>query len=845
MKTAAFVLLVFLTKWFTSISVEAAVASNVLQQCDCKGDLSLGGTPNTSQSRTEILLTAFFSFNDCNNTRGAGSTTTYHLIPAALLAAEEINNSSDILESYHVTLDIRDTQCDPALGNYQFIQSIKDRAVDPPDNSFNLAILGPGCSSAVTQAIAGVAGRGLNIPQVSYGYNLPVLANKREKLPSFFQTTRSIDLTTISALRLLSHLGWTNNIGVVYETSDLFNLVIEMFVRLSSSAPSGVEFINSETVIPITRFAQVTDNSERTDQETITAFMNGIVHDEVRVIVGFVSERIASLLMCMTRNVTVPSDGFLFIFVGSLSEDWWRDNAFCLLESKEVESVIIVSGESIVINSSTPLPSLNGRTIHDFKVDYSSRLSSWCPLSYNSPDPLAAATYDAVWSIAKALDDNSDLLNVSNTDGYQYNSIIYEAVLTSLYGTNFTGVSGQVQFNEKGERVGIDVVLQMQNGILTIAGKFKPDHDEIIADSFQWFGVSTDPPSDTPTIIGKSVSPPILIISMVFTLTGMAFACSMCCFNCRYAKHKIIVASSQKLNYVIIAGTFFAYTTIVILAILESPLGQLMSDELFKTVCIVRIWILPLSFTLSYGTMLAKAWRIYRIFNDPWISKRPLKDYHLMLIVLGLGLVDIMYLIPWTIVDPYRRFPSLGETNYRDFSRCSFFSCSSEMLILWLGILTAYKVIVMLAGVVIISLVQKNVKQKKYFNDSKSLAGALYTTALSFIFGVMLQLLFTFQQEIVLAYVASATWVNISSSGTLISVFIPKWYKICIKHEKGKKYKTARSIFYMQHPEVSQPIGESIGSLSVGSLTGLNNVNQTVMYDITEDDIATITGTDL
>ncbi len=836
MKHAAFVFLIFLTKWLSSDGVEAAIA-RALQQCDCKGDPSfLGSTPKSGQ--TEIVLTAFFSFKDCNNPREAGSTTTYHLIPAALLAVEEINNSSDILGEFHVTLDIRDTQCDPALGIFQFIQSINDRAVGPPDNSLTLAILGPGCS-AVTQAIAGVAGRGLNIPQVSYGYNLPVLTSKREKFPSFFQTARSIDLTTVSALRLLSHLGWTNNIGVIYETSDLFNLVIEMFVRLSSSTRSSVEFVNGETIIPITRFAQVTDDS---DQGTIGAFINGIVRDEVRVIVGFVSNRIASLLMCMTRNVSVPSDGFLFVLVGPSNEQWWMNNEFCQLESNEVESVIVVSGESIVTDPSTPLPSQNGRTIHDFKVDYSSRLSSWCPLRYNSLDPLAAATYDAVWSIAKALDDNCDLLNVNNTDHYLYNSLIYKSILASLNVTNFTGVSGQVQFNEKGERLGIDVVLQMQNGVLTLAGKFKPDHDEIVADNFQWFGVTTSPPSDTPTVIDESVSYPILIISMVFTLTGMAFACSMCCFNWCYAKHKIIIASSQKLNYIIIAGTFFAYTTIVILAILESPLGQLMSDELFKTICVVRIWILPLSFTLSYGTMLAKAWRIYRIFNDPWVSKRPLKDYHLMLIVLGLGLVDVMYLIPWTIIDPYRRFQSLGETDYRAFSRCSFFSCSSEMLILWLGILTAYKVIVMLAGVAIISLVQKNVRQKKYYNDSKSLAGALYTTALSFILGVFLQLLFTFRQEIVLAYIASATWVSISSSGTLISVFIPKLYKICVKHEKGKKYQTVQSIFYRQHPEVLRPIGESVGSLSVGSLT---NMNQTVMFDITTEDIATITGTDL
>ena len=57
--------------------------------------------------------------------------------------------------------------------------------------------------------------------------------------------------------------------------------------------------------------------------------------------------------------------------------------------------------------------------------------------------------------------------------------------------------------------------------------------------------------------------------------------------------------------------------------------------------------------------------------------------------------------------------------------------------------------------------------------------------------------------------------------------------------KREKKYKTAQSIFYLQHPEVARPIGESIGSLSIGSLTNMNQ------YDITAEDIAAITGTDL
>lgn len=832
MKTVTFVSFVLsITNWLFVQAVLLDTVSDSLQKCGCTDDVFL---PRTyPQTRSEIVLTAFFSFKDCNSTRVPEATATYHLIPAALLALDELNNSSSVLSNFHVSLDIRDTQCDGPLGIYQLIDSY----VNSPNTSLNLAILGPGCS-AVSQAVAGVAGRWLNIPQVSYGYNSPTLASNRDKYPSLFQTMRFIDLTmSMSTFRLLSHLNWTHNIGMIYETSEMYARVIETFVRSSSNSTSGFEFRNGDTVIPISRFAQVTQGprSKLTGQAMVRAFMNGIVQDKIRVIVGFVSEKIGVLILCMARNVTVPSDGFLFVFVGPLSDEWWKDDTFCQLNSEDVESVLIVSGESIVTNSSTVLTS--GRTIRDFKLDYSTRLSTWCSFVYDSLDPLAAATYDAVWSIAKALDNVTNQLDFS--ENYQYNFTIYEALLRSLYATDFSGASGQVQFNQKGERVGIDYVLQIQNGSLEIVGKFKPGNEFIEGEKFQWFGSLTDVPSDLPSLVNESVPLHILIISAIFTSAGMVYACSMWCFNWKYAKHKILLASSQKLNYIIIVGTFLAYGTIIILTILESPVGQIMSAELFKTICTIRIWILPLSFTLSYGTMFARAWRIYRIFNDPWLSKRPLRDHHLMMIVMGLGLVDLLYLIPWTIIDPYRRFLSVGETNFSKFSRSSFVSCSSDNLLVWLGILTMYKVLVMLAGVVVITLVRKSVRENKHFNDTKSLAAALYITASSFVVGVLLQLLFLFQVQITLTYIAAAVWVNVASSGTLTSVFMPKLYAICIKHDRGRNCKTEKSVFYLQHPEVPRPIGERSDSL--GSLSGLNTVDQTVVCDITETEI---TGTE-
>uniref|UniRef100_A0A1X7V4R3 G-protein coupled receptors family 3 profile domain-containing protein n=1 Tax=Amphimedon queenslandica TaxID=400682 RepID=A0A1X7V4R3_AMPQE len=57
-------------------------------------------------------------------------------------------------------------------------------------------------------------------------------------------------------------------------------------------------------------------------------------------------------------------------------------------------------------------------------------------------------------------------------------------------------------------------------------------------------------------------------------------------------------------------------------------------------------------FTLSFGALLTKTWRVGAVFRNPWSKRCIYKDYVLFLIVLVLLAVDILILTIWMLVSP-------------------------------------------------------------------------------------------------------------------------------------------------------------------------------------------------
>ncbi len=765
----------------------------------CSGTLlAYPATNDTAQ----IIIPAFFPFPtqvsaDGRKSKSREIANGHYLIPAALLALDEINARPELFPGYHLWLDVRDSSCDEYQSVHELILSTREEQIDPDSTPPRLAVLGGGCSIVSTGL--GLLTPRYGLPQVSYGNN-PSATDRDGNSHPFFQIIETFNQTLRTTLVVLNHFGWTNNVALIHQDSLIYTPVLETVVTGTFTENFTASILDPDININVVLFHKISNDAEI---PSFKGFLGNVRDKNVRVIVAAVNENYAYHLLCEAQSGQIPGSGFVWVFTGSYSERWWNRNTTCTLTTEDIFSVLVVSSEVRILNQSETLDT-SGKNFSQFEAEYESRLQNWCPDAEG--ELLAPTAYDAVWAIALAI--NSTIDSIDHTDtvlGMQYNynsSDLYSRITNSLFQTRFVGASGIVQFNDARGRVGIDTIYQIQEGDRRLVGTY--DNQQVDFQSGDFSVVWPDgngPPSDVPEEISESVPLWIIFPAVVITVLGIAFSIAMFVFNWYHRRHRILLAASQKLNYIILGGTWMGFLSVLILCVLESDLGTKINDKLFAFLCVLRLSALAMSFTLAYGTMFARAWRIYRIFNNPWVVKRPLRDYHLMLMVGFFLIGDLIILIAWSAIDYYRRFVTTSEVDYETYSRCHYLSCGSTYLFLWLGVIGMYKILLMIVGVLTVSLVRKAVVERKIFDDSKSLSIALYITAISFTLGLPLQFLFLLQFQVVYAFIAGALWVNVSAYSTIVCVFIPKFYAIVIKKDKGRNLRSLKSVFYVAHPE--------------------------------------------
>lgn len=76
--------------------------------------------------------------------------------------------------------------------------------------------------------------------------------------------------------------------------------------------------------------------------------------------------------------------------------------------------------------------------------------------------------------------------------------------------------------------------------------------------------------------------------------------------------------SSPHLNNLIIIGCILTYSSVIFLG-LDS---QLSSVAAFPYICTARAWLLMAGFSLAFGSMFSKTWRVHSIFTDVKLNKK-------------------------------------------------------------------------------------------------------------------------------------------------------------------------------------------------------------------------------
>jgi len=198
--------------------------------------------------------------------------------------------------------------------------------------------------------------------------------------------------------------------------------------------------------------------------------------------------------------------------------------------------------------------------------------------------------------------------------------------------------------------------------------------------------------------------------------------------------------------------------------------------------CNLIPWFILLGFDIMTGSLLAKNWRLYRIFSssiNQMRQRKPINNLQLAIPVIVLCAIDAILIIIWEAV-----FHIVAEVIVVDPLRpaLNYIRCTSPNYTAWtafIGTLGGLKAVVILVGIWLAIVCRK---QPSEFNESKYVAYALYNQL--FCICILLAIWQAIPNENYnLAYILRSIVFLWGISLTLISIFAQKIYFTC----RGKK----------------------------------------------------------
>uniref|UniRef100_A0A8I3RTN8 Gamma-aminobutyric acid type B receptor subunit 2 n=2 Tax=Canis lupus familiaris TaxID=9615 RepID=A0A8I3RTN8_CANLF len=456
------------------------------------------------------------------------------------------------------------------------------------------------------------------------------------------------------------------------------------------------------------------------------------------------------------------------------------------------------------------------------------------------PSKFHGYAYDGIWVIAKTLQRAMETLHASSRhqriQDFNYTDhTLGRIILNAMNETNFFGVTGQVVFRN-GERMGTIKFTQFQDSREVKVGEYNAVADtlEIINDTIRFQG--SEPPKDKTIILEqlRKISLPLYSILSALTILGMIMASAFLFFNIKNRNQKLIKMSSPYMNNLIILGGMLSYASIFLFGLD----GSFVSEKTFETLCTVRTWILTVGYTTAFGAMFAKTWRVHAIFKNVKMKKKIIKDQKLLVIVGGMLLIDLCILICWQAVDPLRRtverYSMEPDPAGRDISiRPLLEHCENTHMTIWLGIVYAYKGLLMLFGC-FLAWETRNVSIPA-LNDSKYIGMSVYNVGIMCIIGAAVSFLTRDQPNVQFCIVALV--IIFCSTITLCLVFVPKL--ITLRTNPDAATQNRRFQFTQNQKKEDSKTSTSVTSVNQAStsrLEGLQSENHRLRMKITELD---------
>ena len=689
---------------------------------------------NDSVGKDEVIIAGLFAYNlsevvlDSLHREWTANGSVVEL--AVGMAVSEYNSSP--FSQLRLSLWPYSTECDPARAVWSVTDALRRTARSKP-----LVVLGPPCDDSTNELVR-LTSSSTNVLTVSYASTTPQL-NNATIFRNFFRTVPSFTDLNDALVSLLGYFSW-ENVCLILESRPYYNTAAEALNTLNLTIVES---------IPPALLQYITTNSY------------------CHIFLVYSQPKYLPNILCQAYNNRLTGPYYQWIFMGNTEVSDMTaevDNINC-----SSQELLAAAQSSFVIEFDDDIPI--GRS--KFEAQLNSLLNESGINATSNDLSVAASAYDAMWAITISLNNSVNKLEERNQTINDYLPLTNEDVSNTLFNefrsVNFNGVSTTVNFTAMTHNTlkPIKVSQVHQNslvaiGLYTVHTKLNMYY---FGEQLRWIG--DGPPRDSPVFTNESV--PLWAQIIMFTVSGIGVVVLsfFLVINLYFREKKVIKASSPHINTLILVGCLLGILSISIytLSSIESILTEIRS-----IFCNSTLWLVNIMFTLSFGALLAKTWRVGAVFRNPWSKRRIYKDYVLFIIVLILLAVDVFILTLWMVVSPLYisvrmiRSPSA-------ITELSFCSLSGEGVFFGI-LLMVYKCFLLLLGCFLAT--QTRGIKATLFNDSKYIAIAIYVVFLIIIIGLPMAIFFLLGRYILLSFFAMTLTITGLSFTISCVLFIPK-----------------------------------------------------------------------
>ena len=370
-------------------------------------------------------------------------------------------------------------------------------------------------------------------------------------------------------------------------------------------------------------------------------------------------------------------------------------------------------------------------------------------------------TYDATYTLAWALD---RLIqgSVSVYDG--------PALLVSIQDeTDFEGLTGNVTFDENGDRTAVYSILNFYNSPgseFVIVGNAQSGELNISFDSIL-FRSGTSKIPDAAERVFVSYSDPEGIAMVSLCCLGIFLTLVSTTIILSKATTPVVVYASPRFIGLINLGIIIGFCNVFV-----------WTGEPSDSMCVARPWILVLNFVLIFGNLYAKAGRVYYLLRQRRTFQfKPIRDHVLFCYVILYSLLFLIPLIVWTAAYPLEvkrsdENPDNDKVNIE---------CSGENATVFLGLFVALGSLSLIGGVFLSYL---NRDFHDFFSEVQYVSYTLYTVCITCC--VVLPMLFILEDEPDAFYIVFLMGVIFANFSALLFLFLPKIYIILFRPSENE-----------------------------------------------------------